>query len=175
MAVRLPAAVRRVVVIATVLGLLGCGHRPVRRVVRFAPEPGTPAVETEAPKDGIYRLKYATTSAARRKDLHRVDDAAPLFVRKGERVGFYADDDGRIMAYAAGVVLSVDKLPHDATFCLWTYRDAPRKWDVGEDLAEALRGLGMAVVVVGAVALAAWAWYYDLTHPDDDCGCDDAY
>ena len=171
MPARLPAAVRQFVVVLTVLGLAGCGHRPVRRVVRFAPEPGMPAVQDEAPNDGIYRVKYATTPGARRKDLRRVDDTW-LWVRRGERVGFYADEDGKVMAFAAGRVFPVENLPDDATFCLWTYRAAPMRWDLGKDLAEAFRGLGAFAVLVGVVALAAWGWYYQFTHPDEDCGCD---
>jgi hypothetical protein len=170
---RLPVAVRRVVVAMTVLGLVGCADQGVHRLVPFFPGSTTTVkVQKKAPVTGVYRVKYATPDDVEKKGLPRIDETL-MYVRKGDRVGFYSTPEGQVVAFAGGEKFPLRDLPETAVFCVWTYRAQPETSDFGRQLSDALRGLGAVALIAGVVALVVWSYQQQLSGHGDPCGCDE--
>jgi hypothetical protein len=141
---------KRVVYVATVVGLVagGCTQTRVAMVAKY--QPGTPSRVDRAPEVGVYKIKYAAGPAG--EEMHTLHGSKRL-LGKGQPVGFVPGEDGQIIA-VAGEERFPAMFPEGTRFCVW-YTKSEEPSDFALGAGDAAHKLGVAAVIgaVGAVVV----------------------
>jgi hypothetical protein len=138
---------KRLVCLATMIGLVagGCTQTRVTMVAKY--HPGAPARVDRAPDVGVYKIKYAAGPAG--EEMHTLH-GSKRFLGKGQPVGFVRDEDGQIIA-VAGEERFPAKLPEGARFCVWYFKTKETS-NFAREVGDTLAFVGGATLAVGLVA-----------------------
>lgn len=158
---RFPSQVVLLIALFPLVG--GCTTTRADRLARF--ELGAPHhVWLTAPETDAYKVKWVVSA-----DESGTVPGSARIVRRGAVIGFTADDGGRVVAIAGKESFPVEGVPPDARRLIW-YRQATTQSDFGLAVGHTVQALALGSLLVGALALEAWA-----ESKDDDCEDEDEF
>jgi hypothetical protein len=105
---------KALLLLSAALALTGCAT--FKEVTHAKYEVGTPAKLREVPAGGLYQVQGMLEEGGRR---HAVP-ASERILSAGDVFGFGVNPDGRVEAVAADEHFTLDRLPADARYCVWT-------------------------------------------------------
>jgi hypothetical protein len=136
-----------------------------------APEGSAEAQEVRhvAPASGVYKIKFATNAAGGDDDVHTYGGTRRV-LHQGDLVGFGRDEAGQVYAIAGDETFPLPerkRAKRTPNYLVWSYHvNNP----VGQQLGDALDGIGQAIlvaaVVVGVVALVGVGLWLEARYPD---------
>lgn len=158
---RLP--VTAVVALTVALLSVGCVKSKTSTFAKY--ERGAEPLVRPAPEGGLYRVQWM---AERDGEPESVVQSKRI-IRRGDDLGFTTDPDGRVFAVAGPETFPLDKLPHGARYCAWSYKyERPTQFATNLRATADVAGKAAVIGVVGA-GLIAGEIALQAFEGDDDC------